>query len=228
MRLSTHSWPHCIHRRFSESSEEFSTTLVEGLLERMNEITLPHLTPNEHQSLYVLIQTTLQVSHSRPAMHNCSHVASIQIHEQRRALDPNGLRYLTMMRIFYNNNRRLSLPNTPASHGAKTLLAQRRQRLRYRDMVWAFHSESQDLLLSASVDACDGGKMTWPDARAVGVFLWLRSVDTMVRIFRNYAPFSNSSNTIAAYTHGSHRSESVPVRRTAGSHGLQYFLLRVG
>ncbi|TCD69890.1 regulator of (H+)-ATPase in vacuolar membrane [Steccherinum ochraceum] len=138
----------------SEVSDEFSTSLVEGLLERMDENTLPHLTPNEHQSLYVLIQTTLQAN-------------------------PNGLRYLTMMRIFYNNNRRLSLPNTPASHGAVSLLAQRRQRLRYRDMVWAFHSESQDLLLSASVDACDGGKMTWPDARAMGVFLWLRSVETM-------------------------------------------------
>lgn len=85
-----------------------------------------------------------------------------------------------MMRIFYNNNRRLSLPNTPASNGAISVSMQRRQRLRYRDMVWAFHSESQDLLLQASVDACEGGKMTWSDAQASGVFLWLQSVDTMV------------------------------------------------
>ena len=55
----------------------------------------------------------------------------------------------------------------------------RRERLRYRDMIWAFHSESQDLLLSSSV-AASGGKMRWCDARALGVFLWLHSTETMV------------------------------------------------
>jgi RAVE protein 1 C terminal len=57
----------------------------------------------------------------------------------------------------------------------------RRERLRYRDMIWAFHSESQDLMLSSSVTAC-GGKMRWSDARALGVFLWLQSRELMVRI----------------------------------------------
>ena len=54
-----------------------------------------------------------------------------------------------------------------------------RQRLRYRDMIWAFHSESQELLLSTSMSAC-GGKMCWPDARALGVFIWMRAGDAMV------------------------------------------------
>ncbi|KAH8099423.1 WD repeat-containing protein [Cristinia sonorae] len=145
----------------SSYDEQFSSSLVQGVLQSLEESSLPHLTPNEHQSLLVLIQTTLQ------------------IHEQRRALDPNGLRYLTMMRIFYNNNRRLSLPNTPASNGTISISLKRRQRLRYRDMIWAFHSESQDLILSASIEACEGGKMTWSDARSLGIFIWLNSVDTM-------------------------------------------------
>ena len=89
------------------------------------------------------------------------------------------------MRSFYILNRRASEPNTPSSgsngvngHVSGTRLV-RRERLRYRDMIWAFHSESQDLLLSTSVAAC-GGKMCWPDARALGVFTWMRPGDAMV------------------------------------------------
>ena len=36
-------------------------------------------------------------------------------------------------------------------------------------------------MLSTSVAACEGHKMRWVDARALGVFIWLRSVDTMVK-----------------------------------------------
>lgn len=112
-----------------------------------------------------------------------------QIQEQRRSMDSNGLRYLISMRVFYILNTRLSAPSTPASSGAAGVRLPRRERLRYRDMIWAFHSESQELLLSMSVAAC-GGKMNWNDAKALGVFLWLRSVESMVRpclAFARYA-----------------------------------------
>jgi hypothetical protein len=102
-----------------------------------------------------------------------------QIDEQRRALDSNGLRYLISMRSFYIFTNRASAPNTPASGGTRPRQAGRRERLRYRDMIWAFHSESQELLLTASVAACNG-KMVWSDARALGVPIWLNSVDMMV------------------------------------------------
>ncbi|EEB92952.1 hypothetical protein MPER_08462, partial [Moniliophthora perniciosa FA553] len=69
---------------------------------------LPHLTPNEHAHLLVLIQTTLE-NHTEW----------------------------------------------------------------YRAEV-----ESQELLLSASAAACDG-KMCWSDARALGLALWLTSIDSM-------------------------------------------------
>ena len=86
------------------------------------------------------------------------------------------------MRVFYIYNRRLSMPNTPASgNAARSTLPRRRERLRYRDMVWAFHSESQELLLAASVASCEDQKMRWSDARALGVYIWLRSPETMVR-----------------------------------------------
>jgi hypothetical protein len=59
-------------------------------------------------------------------------------------------------------------------------------------MIWAFYSESQELLLDASVAAC-GGKLTWPDARALGVSLWLTSVESLVREVEKYdLVFSNN------------------------------------
>ncbi len=110
----------------------------------------------------------------------------LQIEEQRRALDSNGLRYLISMRSFYILNRRASEPTTPASPStgpAAPPQLQRRERLRYRDMIWAFHSDSQEVLLAAAMAAC-GGKMCWPDARALGVFTWMRSADTLVSVSR--------------------------------------------
>ncbi|RXW19520.1 hypothetical protein EST38_g6323 [Candolleomyces aberdarensis] len=138
--------------------EEFSRALVTRLIRHLESHQLPHLTSNEQAHLIVLIQTTLETD------------------EQRRALDENGLRYLISMRSFYILNQRASQKSTLPPRSAK------RERLRYRDMIWAFHSESQDLLLNSSVAAC-GGKLTWSEARALGVPLWLNSTETLRQQF---------------------------------------------
>ncbi|KAJ7099614.1 RAVE protein 1 C terminal-domain-containing protein [Mycena crocata] len=143
-----------------DEEEGFSRGLVHSLIETLENHPIPHLTPNEQAHLLVLIQTTLEID------------------EQRRALDSNGLRYLISMRSFYILNHRASAPGSPESHGAIPRQTGRRERLRYRDMVWAFHSESQDLLLAASTAACNG-KMCWSDARALGVSIWLNSIEAM-------------------------------------------------
>ncbi|KAJ7492768.1 RAVE protein 1 C terminal-domain-containing protein [Mycena latifolia] len=143
-----------------DEEEGFSRALVGRLIETLESNPLPHLTPNEHAHLLVLIQTTLEID------------------EQRRALDANGLRYLISMRSFYILNHRASAPGSPQSQNTIPRQTGRRERLRYRDMIWAFHSESQDLLLSASTAACNG-KMGWSDARALGVSIWLNSIDAM-------------------------------------------------
>ncbi|KAJ7092570.1 WD repeat-containing protein [Mycena epipterygia] len=140
--------------------EGFNRALVDRLIETLEHNPLPHLTPNEQAHLLVLIQTTLEID------------------EQRRALDANGLRYLISMRSFYILNHRASAPGSPESQNTIPRQTGRRERLRYRDMVWAFHSESQDLLLSASTAACNG-KMCWSDARALGVSIWLNSIEAM-------------------------------------------------
>ncbi|KAH8998842.1 RAVE protein 1 C terminal-domain-containing protein [Lactarius hatsudake] len=138
----------------------FSRPLIERLLDHLETTPLPHLTPNEHAHLLVLIRAVLEVD------------------ESRRALDANGLRYLISMRSFYILNQRASTPSSPESRGAVSRRSGWRARLRFRDIMWAFHSETQGLLLSASLAACQG-KMTWSDARALGVFLWLNSVESM-------------------------------------------------
>ncbi|TFK36859.1 RAVE protein 1 C terminal-domain-containing protein [Crucibulum laeve] len=145
-----------------ESEEEgFSRSLVARLIKTLEANPLPHLTPNEQAHLIVLIQTTLEIS------------------EQQRSLDSNGLRYLISMRSFYIiNHRAVSNENSPSSNGAIPRETGRRERLRYRDMIWAFHSESQELLLSASTAACNG-KMVWTDARALGIALWLNSLESL-------------------------------------------------
>ncbi|KAG6832276.1 hypothetical protein H0H92_003509 [Tricholoma furcatifolium] len=143
-----------------KTEESFNRSLALGLIEALETYPLPHLSPNEQAHLITLVQTTLEID------------------EQRRALDSNGLRYLISMRSFFILNHRASAPSSPQSKGAVPISPGRRERLRYRDMIWAFHSESQDLLLQASAAACNG-KLGWSNARAVGISIWLTSVDAL-------------------------------------------------
>jgi hypothetical protein len=83
------------------------------------------------------------------------------------------------MKSFYIINSRVVPAIGNPINGAAPKQPARRERLRYRDMIWAFHSESQDLLLKASTAACNG-KMTWSDARALGIAIWLNSGDLLV------------------------------------------------
>ncbi|KAF9956234.1 regulator of (H+)-ATPase in vacuolar membrane [Mortierella alpina] len=89
------------------------------------------------------------------------------IDEQRESIDDNGLRFLIFVRQF-NYFSYILPPN------------QRPTMLSYSDIVWAYHSESQDLLL----DFCSNSlkaPMKWNDAKSLGVFLWMRKKDTMIK-----------------------------------------------
>lgn len=112
------------------------------------------------------------------------------------------------MRSFYILNKRVSEPCSPESKGATNRRTGWRARLRYRDIIWAFHSETQGLLLSASLAACQG-KMTWNDARALGVFLWLNSIESMVRKATNLILSPLFIWTPPEIKHGSYRPGGV-------------------
>jgi len=49
-----------IHSR-SDEDEGFSRSMIERLLSRLEAVPLPHLSPNEHAHLLVLIQAMLEV-----------------------------------------------------------------------------------------------------------------------------------------------------------------------
>lgn len=100
--------------------------------------------------------------------------APIKVRNHRSALDTNGLRYLMPMRSFFlsqSHQQALACDGLHRQHG---------HRLRYREIVWAFHSESQEILLQDSVAACPSKKFTWLTSRALGTFLWIKSRESLV------------------------------------------------
>ncbi|KAF9931631.1 regulator of (H+)-ATPase in vacuolar membrane [Linnemannia zychae] len=89
------------------------------------------------------------------------------IDKQHGTIDDNGLRFLLNVRLFNYLSYILPPPQRP------TMLS-------YRDITWAYHSESQDLLLDYCVNSLKT-PMTWQEAKSLGLFLWLRKKDTMIK-----------------------------------------------
>ncbi|KAE8333482.1 RAVE protein 1 C terminal-domain-containing protein [Aspergillus sergii] len=82
-------------------------------------------------------------------------VATVEKH--RRSMDDNAARYL----LFF---RQHMLRRTQGVANKDTVS--------WREIVWAFHSGSQDILLDL-VSRQFGGKMVWKAARESGLFMWL-------------------------------------------------------
>ncbi|KAG0049588.1 regulator of (H+)-ATPase in vacuolar membrane [Gryganskiella cystojenkinii] len=90
-----------------------------------------------------------------------------KIDEQNGPIDDNGLRFQMFVRRF--NYLSYMLPPSL-----------RPTMLSYRDITWAYHSESQDLLL----DYCSNSlkvPMTWVEAKSMGLFLWMRKKETIIK-----------------------------------------------
>ncbi|KAG0315086.1 regulator of (H+)-ATPase in vacuolar membrane [Linnemannia gamsii] len=90
-----------------------------------------------------------------------------KIDKQHGTIDDNGLRFLLHVQRF--NYLSYILPPL-----------QRPTMLSYRDITWAYHSESQDLLLDFCVNSLKS-PMTWPEAKSLGLFLWMRKRDAMIK-----------------------------------------------
>jgi WD40 repeat protein len=138
----------------------------QSLLDKLDNDTSLPLDTMERSHLRVVLQTLVEV---------CA---------QRRSLDANGMRYLTAMRTFFiHHSLQPGGPVKRDGHGP---------RLRYRDMLWAFFSESQELLVQDCHRAL-GGKMTWPEARSLGLFLWLTSHEALVSHLPSHLTFVDIS-----------------------------------
>ena len=84
-----------------------------------------------------------------------------QVKGHRRSIDENGARYLL---FFRQHALRREKPPPDMS---------------YREVAWAFHSDSQDILVDL-VNANAKNRMMWPQAKESGIFMWLRDSDTLV------------------------------------------------
>ena len=91
-------------------------------------------------------------------------VATVEKH--RRSMDDNAARYFLFFRQ-HMLRRSQGVANKDV--------------VSWREIVWAFHSESQDILTDL-VSRQFGGKLSWKAARESGIFMWLSDLKTLVRI----------------------------------------------
>jgi hypothetical protein len=93
-------------------------------------------------------------------------VAMVEKH--RRSMDANAARYLLFFR------QHMLRRSQGVAH---------RNTVSWREIVWAFHSESQDILTDL-VSRQFGGKMLWKAARESGIFMWLSDITAVVSLLR--------------------------------------------
>ncbi|KWU47634.1 hypothetical protein RHOSPDRAFT_31069 [Rhodotorula sp. JG-1b] len=127
------------------------------LVASLHRRTLRGLSKLEHEHLSVLAQTVYETQ------------------ERRGSIDDNGLRYLIAMRSFFLY-RQAGVADTSSTTPSSSA-----RQLSYRDIVFAYHSESQDLLLEEGTKA-SGGHATWAAVSSFGAAMWLRSPESLARL----------------------------------------------
>lgn len=92
-------------------------------------------------------------------------VATAEKH--RRSMDDNAMRYL----LFFRQHmlRRGQAPEA-------------RVKITWREIVWAFHSGSQDILVDL-ISRQFQGKMLWVHGRESGMFMWMTDITALVSIW---------------------------------------------
>ncbi|KAL8670977.1 MAG: hypothetical protein Q9168_004508 [Polycauliona sp. 1 TL-2023] len=83
--------------------------------------------------------------------------------KHQRSMDENAMRYL----LFFRQHmiRRSQVPPNRAS-------------VTYREIVWAYHSGSQDILVDLTSRQFEG-RMLWADAKRCGLFMWMNDVNAL-------------------------------------------------
>lgn len=87
------------------------------------------------------------------------------VEKQRRSLDENGARFM----LFFRQHA-LRKGRTNEIH------------MGWREINWAYHSTSQDVLVDF-VSKQSHGRMLWENARESGIFMWLSDNAAVVRSF---------------------------------------------
>jgi hypothetical protein len=83
------------------------------------------------------------------------------VEKHRRSIDDNAGRFL----LFFRQHVLSETHNGPIS---------------WREIIWAFHSGSQDILVDL-VSRHFSGKMLWQHAKECGVFMWMSDINALVQ-----------------------------------------------
>lgn len=86
------------------------------------------------------------------------------VEKQRRSMDDNAARFMLMFRQHALRKGRSNQAN-----------------LSWREINWAFHSDSQDILVDM-VSRQFHGKLQWEHARESGMFMWMSDSNALVRV----------------------------------------------
>ena len=116
-----------------------------------------------------LIENLAKLAIPQLSSHEQLHLADIvecvaTAEKQRRSMDENAMRYL----LFFRQHmiRKSQLPATQMG-------------ISWREMVWAYHSGSQDILVDL-VSRQFHGRMLWEHARETGMFIWMTDLTALV------------------------------------------------
>jgi hypothetical protein len=83
------------------------------------------------------------------------------VEKHRRSIDDNAGRFL----LFFRQHVQSEAQRNPIS---------------WREIIWAFHSGSQDILADL-VSRHFNGKMLWQHAKESGMFMWMTDINALVR-----------------------------------------------
>lgn len=100
------------------------------------------------------------------------------VEKHRRSMDENAVRYLLFFRQ-HVIRRSQALVN--------------RAGITYREIVWAYHSGSQEILVDL-VSRQFQGRMLWGHAKECGMFMWMTDLTALVRAWRQYSPLPYVAN----------------------------------
>lgn len=98
-------------------------------------------------------------------MHLADMVACVSaVEKHRRSMDENAGRYL----LFFRQHmiRKAQIPP-------------KRTNVSYREIVWAYHSGSQDIIVDL-VSRQFHGRMLWEHAKECGLFMWMTDITALV------------------------------------------------
>jgi RAVE protein 1 C terminal len=139
-----------LHSSYADFSEEGPETITEEVALSLNELLTTRIIPLLSSREQFLLADTVEC------------VGTVEKH--RRSMDENGCRYFLFFRQHVLR---------------ETQHAQESRIISWREITWAFHSKSQDILVDL-VTRHYNGRLLWQNARESGMFMWMTDITALV------------------------------------------------